>query len=113
MAISNVDLYEALKGPVGEKAARMIADVFPPARNLATNDGLTRVEGNLEARIFQVEAKLEAKISQLELKVLELRAEMIDRIAMSESRIMGRLWVMFVPLWIGVFGLIATLIVKG
>ncbi len=88
MDMSNVELYEALKGPVGPEAARMISEIVPPARELATKQDL---DGRL----------------------LELRAEVIDRIAAMESRLMGRLWLMFVPLWVGVFGVIATLIVQG
>jgi hypothetical protein len=84
MAITNVELYEALKDPIGEKAARLIAEAFPAASNVTTNQGLASVELRL-----------------------------VERMAALEARIMGRLWVMFVPLWVGVFGLIATLLVKG
>jgi hypothetical protein len=84
MAVTNVELYEALKEPIGEKAARLIAEVFPAASNVATSQALAEVE----------------------LRLVECMAAL-------ETRIMGRLWVMFVPLWIGVFGLIATLLVKG
>ena len=38
MALSNVELYEALKPTVGEEAARLMANVIPPAENLATKD---------------------------------------------------------------------------
>lgn len=91
MDMSNVELYEALKGPVGPEAARMISEVVPPARELATKQDVARLDG----------------------RVLELRAEVIDRMAAMESRLTGRLWLMFVPLWAGVFGVIATLIVQG
>ncbi len=80
MALSNVELYEALKGPIGEDAARMIAEVVPTAGELATKTDL----------------------AQLETRV-------VDRI----DRINGRLWVMFVPLWVGLYGLIGTLIVTA
>ncbi len=84
MAATNVELYEALKEPIGAKAARLIAEVFPAASNLATNQALA-----------------------------EVQLRLVERMAALETRIMARLWVMFVPLWIGVFGLIATLLVKG
>lgn len=36
MAKTNIELYEALKAPVGDEAARMIAEVVPAADDLAT-----------------------------------------------------------------------------
>lgn len=111
MAMTNVELYEALKGHIGEKAARMIAEVVPPARNLATKDD----------------------VSELSLKIAELRGEMREGFAVIEGRfariegrfeglegkfgelkgqIYGRMLTMFLPLWLGVFGIIATLLVK-
>lgn len=42
MALTNIELYEALKEPVGEKAARMIAEVVPAAKDLATKAAASR-----------------------------------------------------------------------
>ena len=36
MALTNVELYEALRNRVGEDAARLIAEVVPTASDLAT-----------------------------------------------------------------------------
>src|SRR5437870_13246971 len=36
MAMSHVELYEALKGSIPDEAARLIADAFPSAKDLAT-----------------------------------------------------------------------------
>jgi len=53
MALSHVELYEALKGPVGEKAAKLIAEVVPPAEELATKadlrEGLATVRAEMHA----------------------------------------------------------------
>lgn len=106
MDMSNVELYEALKGTVGDEAARMISEVVPPARELATKGDIA----DLRAATGQDIAALRAATGQ---DVADLRAEVIDRMGAMESRLMGRLWLMFVPLWVGVFGVIATLIVGG
>jgi hypothetical protein len=44
MATSHVELYEALRERLGEKAAAMIAEVVPPAGDLATKSDIARVE---------------------------------------------------------------------
>lgn len=58
MATVNLELYEALKKTLDEEAARMIAEVVPEARNLATKEDLERVEHRLERRIDQLESRM-------------------------------------------------------
>ncbi len=43
MALSNVELYEALRGSVGEDAARLIAEVVPAAEQLATKQDIAEL----------------------------------------------------------------------
>jgi hypothetical protein len=70
----------------------MIAEVFPAARDLVTRTDLAAVRAELLQRIAEFEVR------------------MVGQMAALESRLMGRLWVMFVPLWLGVFGVLGTLI---
>jgi hypothetical protein len=60
MTQTNVALYEALKPSIGEDAARMIAEIFPPASDLATKsdlregfaavrEGFAKVRGEMQA----------------------------------------------------------------
>lgn len=72
MGVKSVELYEALKPHVGRQAAEMIAEVIPPAADLARTQDILALE----------------------------------------SRLMGRLWVMFVPLWLGIWGAFTTLLVQ-
>jgi hypothetical protein len=44
---THVELYEALKPHVGREAAQMIADVVPPASNLATKDDIQALRGDI------------------------------------------------------------------
>ena len=37
MALTNIELYEALKNDISEEAARMIAEVVPPSSDVAVN----------------------------------------------------------------------------
>ena len=56
MAASHVELYEALKPHIGEQAAGMIAEVIPPAANLATKEDIESLRGEihaLEARMYR------------------------------------------------------------
>jgi hypothetical protein len=78
MAKTNIELYEALKVPVGDEAARMIAEVVPAADELATK-----------------------------LDIADLRSEMHREF----SSMKGWLFASMVPIWLGVYGTLVTLIV--
>lgn len=56
MALSNVQLYESLKGSIPDEAARMIAEAFPAARDLATKLDVHEVK----VAVTQLEARMEA-----------------------------------------------------
>lgn len=47
MALTNIELYEALKRDLNEDAARMIAEVVPPTGELATKTDVARLEAAL------------------------------------------------------------------
>lgn len=83
MATVNLELYEALKKTLDEEAARMIAEVVPEARNLATKEDLERVEHRLERRIDQL-----------------------------ESRMFRWTLTFFVPLWVAVLGTLLALVLN-
>ena len=86
---TNVELYEALKPHVGQKAAGMIADVVPPARDLATKQDIASTKQD----------------------IAELRAELHKEI----GSLRGTLLSYFIPLWVmmgsmslAIVGLVAT-----
>lgn len=83
MATVNLELYEALKKTLDEEAPRMIAEVVPEARNLATKEDLERVEHRLERRIDQL-----------------------------ESRMFRWTLTFFVPLWVAVLGTLLALVLN-
>ena len=85
-ALTNVELYEALKPTVGEDAARLMASVVPAAENLATRDDVARVE----LKVSTLETKIEASTKEL----------------------MRWMLVMFVPVWAGVWGTVVAVILK-
>ena len=49
MSVKSVELYEALKLHIGREAAQMIAEVVPPAANIATKEDIQ----SLRADIFK------------------------------------------------------------
>ena len=57
MALTNIELYEALKKELNEDAARMIAEVVPAAQDLSTKADLLAVEQRLERRIARAELR--------------------------------------------------------
>ena len=79
MAQTNIELYEVLRSPIGDRAARMIAEVVPAAAELTTKADLA-----------------------------ELRAEMHREFSSMKGWMLG----MMIPLWLGVYGTIITLIVQ-
>ncbi len=92
MAMSHVELYEALKGSgITEDAARLIADVVPPARDLASRSDVIA----LDAKIDRMEARLEAKMQVLHASTLR--------------------WMigLFLPAWAATAGTLLTLVVKS
>ena len=89
MVSVNLELYEALKRSLDEEAARMIAEVVPAARDLATKDDIAR----LERRMDRFEHEFGQRVDKLEAKFFRW------------------LFTMFVPLWIAVFGALVSLVV--
>ena len=57
----HVELYEALKPHVGQEAAQMIAEVVPPAANVATKEDIQRVLTETQRVLTEVKS-LEARI---------------------------------------------------
>ncbi len=102
MALSNVELYEALKGHVGEDAARMMAEVIPPSRDLATKLDV------LETR------------SELRTEIAELRGEMREGFAMLRGEIhassrdtMRWMLTFFIPVWAGTWGTMLAILFRS
>jgi hypothetical protein len=62
MALTNIELYEALKKDVSEDAARMIAEAVPKAEDIATKGDLAE----LKERIVQLELTIERRFSEFE-----------------------------------------------
>ena len=82
---THVELYEALKPHLGTEAAQMIAEVVPPAGELATKNDIMRLEAATKADIADVKIdihRLEAKISEV------------------EARLSQKLLSYFIPLWV-------------
>ena len=97
MALSNVELYEALKPTVGEEAARLMANVIPPAENLATRLDVSEAKADVKAAI----AKTNDRISRVETK---MEANTKD--------LMRWMLVLFVPVWAGTWGTIVAVLLK-
>ena len=83
MALSHVELYEALKPSIGERAAAMIADVVPAAQDLATK----------------------ADIADVRADIAELRTEMYVLNTRTIRWTVGVFVPMFAVMWASIIGL--------
>jgi hypothetical protein len=84
MAMSNVELYEALRGSIPETAARVIAEAFVPTRDLATRQDLAALESSLRG---------------------EIKA--------ASTSTMRWMLTFFVPVWVGTWATVIAIILKG
>jgi hypothetical protein len=98
MAVSHVELYEALKGPVGEKAARMIAEFVPPAGDVVRKQDLLEVRDELRQEIAGVRQQ-----------IADARAEAHALNTRTIQWILG----VTVPLWIGTWGMMAAILLRS
>ena len=88
MALSHVELYEALKDRVGEKAAALIAEVVPPAKELATKLDVAE----LRQMIAELSARVEAGFGRL--------------------RTLRCFFALFLPLWFGTWATFVAILLK-
>jgi hypothetical protein len=97
MMTTNVELYEALKPTLGADAARMIAEVVPPTRDLATKADLAETN----ARIDALDARMRDGFAQL-------------RIEIHTSHVSSLRWFLgfSVPLWLGTWGTVVAVLLK-
>ncbi|MGH2758847.1 MAG: hypothetical protein ACRDKJ_04705 [Actinomycetota bacterium] len=99
MARSNVELYEAPKGSIPEDAARMIAEVVPPAKDLAMKTDLFGVREEI--------GSVRAEIGSVRAEIGSVRAEVRALPTMK--------WVvaLFIPVWLGTWSSVVAVILKG
>lgn len=62
MVKTNIELYEALKAPVGDEAARMIAEVVPAAGELATKTDIADLRAEMHREFSQMKGWLFASM---------------------------------------------------
>lgn len=88
MALTNVELYEALKGSIPQDAARMIAEAFHPARDLATKSDLVGVQSSLQVEIAELRGAIKALPT------------------------MRWMFGLFVPVWLGTWATVVAVLLK-
>ena len=94
VAVTNIELYEALKKSLNEDAARMIAEVVPVAGEVATRGDL---------------ALLKSDLALLKSDLAVLKSDLMAHI---DSKLLRYTFAFFVPMWLTTAGLFATLITK-
>ncbi|MEX2538654.1 MAG: hypothetical protein WD646_08380 [Actinomycetota bacterium] len=104
-----MELYEALKGPVGEVAARMIAEIVPPAGDVVRKHDLAEATAVLRQEIAGASSALQRQITDVRVEVAAVRGEMHASTNRSIRWILG----VTVPLWVGTWGMMAAILVRG
>ncbi len=121
---TNVELYEALKPSIGTEAAKMIAEVVPPTRELATRADVESARYATSADIASVRTELKDEIASVrtELKdeITSVRTELKDEIAslcveMHAGTVLTIKWVVgaMIPLYVGTFGGLLAAVLKA
>ena len=82
---THVELYEALKPHVGPEAAQLMAEVIPPAGELATKSDIAVLRSGFE----RLEAATKTDIAGLRVEISQL-----------EARLSQKLLSYFIPLWL-------------
>lgn len=109
----NLELYERLKGPIGEEAARVIAEAFPQRREVATRRD---IEG-LRADVERLEQTMRGDVDRLE-GAMRAQSERLDdkmdaRLSALEAKILRWMLGLFLPTWLGIFGTMLAILLRG
>ena len=104
MAMSHVELYELLKPTVGERAAELIAQVIPPADDLARKGDIAEVK--IEIADFKVE------MAEFRGEMREALARLHAEIKEESTRTTRWMLTFFIPLWIGTWGTVLAVLLK-
>jgi hypothetical protein len=110
---TNVELYEALKPSIGQDAARMIAEVVPPTRDLATKADVETLRAEMRTEFASVRGEMRTEFAGVRGEMREgfalVRAEMhADRVSLLKWMI-G----MFVPVWLGSWGTVVAVLLQA
>lgn len=110
MDVSNVELYEALKrGNVGEEAAKMLAEVVPPAPELVTKADLREEIQSLELRLASQYERIDDRFRQIDDRFREID----QRLSEMSEKFTRYMLLFFVPLWITAAAAIVTSVLGG
>lgn len=116
MAPTHVELYEALKPSIGEKAAGLIAEVVPPAMDLATKLDI----GDVRKEIADVRTEIAEFRGEMREGLAALRGETGEGFAAVRGEIQAEAkrttrWMLafFIPLWAGTWGTVVAVVLKG
>lgn len=102
MAMTNVELYEALKRSIPEDAARMIAEAFHPAKDLATKQDLAEIVGEMRSEFAAVRGEMREGFARLQ-----------GEIHKSSASTMRWMLTFFIPVWAGTWGTVVAVVLKG
>lgn len=88
---TNVELYEALKPSVGQDAARMIAEVVPPTRDLALRSDVAALRADTREEFARIRGEMHAET----------------------NRTLRWIFAFFIPVWAGTWGTVVAILLKG
>jgi hypothetical protein len=108
MTPTHVELYEAIKPFVGEAGARMIAEVVPPAGDLARKADVDLLRSDLEL----LEARTREEFAKVRGEIREQGAELRGLMHAENTRTIKWILGFTIPLWAGTWGTVVGLLLK-
>lgn len=123
MAMSHVELYEALLGPIGPEAARLIANIVPPAKEIATRldvagvrEEVSKVRTEIATLRGETRAEFSAACGQMREGFASIRADIADdraQVHALNSRTIRWILAFSIPMWAGTWGTMVAVLLRG
>ena len=105
MAVTNIELYEALKKDVSEESARMIAEAVPKAENIATKDDVRLAVTDMRTEMAELRVEIIERFNKMEVYI-ERRFAEAERRTFRYAMIFGG------PLWAAMIAALVKIVLK-
>jgi hypothetical protein len=105
MAMTHAELYEALKASIGERAASLIAEIFPAAKDLATKP-------YIDEKIAEVRGEMREGFAAVRGEMREGFAAVRGEIHAEGKHAMRWMLGLFIPVWATTLGTLMLALTK-
>ena len=110
--VSQIEVYEVLKGKIGEQEAKLLIEYIElKKREIATKEDIQRLEQYTKEDIQRLEQFVREEIRRLEKRVEKVENEIID---LKKEQRRNLYWILgvYITLWATTIGGIITILLK-